>query len=133
MTETSDALVIGSGIAALTYALEASEKGREVTVITKRSAEEANTSHAQGGIAAVLSPQDSFEAHIEDTLRAGAGLCRRDVVELVVKDGPLVIERLTESGVRFDRSPLPPNGRGAHEGDIGVEYDLTREGGHSYR
>jgi L-aspartate oxidase len=133
MIETSDALVIGSGIAALSYALEASDHGREVTLVTKRSADEANTSYAQGGIAAVLSPEDSFEAHIEDTLRAGAGLCRRDIVELVVNDGPQVIQRLTEVGVRFDRSHLPSESASTREGDNGAEFDLTREGGHSFR
>jgi L-aspartate oxidase len=124
MTEVSDALVIGSGLAALSYALESSKHGRSVTVITKRQAEEANTAYAQGGIAAVLTPEDSFESHVEDTLRAGAGLCRRDVVELVVRSGPEAVRRLIEAGVRFDRSAAAEDA---------VEYDLTREGGHSYR
>lgn len=137
MLETTDALVIGSGIAALSFALEASRSGHSVTLVTKRAAEEANTAYAQGGISAVLSPEDSFEEHVEDTLRAGAGLCRRDVVELVVREGPNVIRRLTEAGVRFD--PAQPAGAHVYDKDAGepreetVELDLTREGGHSYR
>ncbi|MEQ8272673.1 MAG: L-aspartate oxidase [Deltaproteobacteria bacterium] len=125
MSTQCDALVIGSGIAALTYALEASKRGRKVVIVTKREANEANTAYAQGGIASVLEPEDSFDAHVEDTLRAGAGLCRRSVVELVVKEGPAAIQRLIDLGVEFDRAD------GAE--DAGVEYDLTREGGHSFR
>ncbi len=116
-----DALVVGSGISALAFALEASERGWRVLVVTKRSAEEANTAYAQGGIAAVLGAADSFEAHVQDTLQAGAGLCRRDVVERVVREGPQVVRRLAEYGVRFDR-------RGEDE-----DYDLGQEGGHSHR
>jgi L-aspartate oxidase len=126
MKQTCDALVIGSGIAALTYALEASESGREVVVITKRRADDANTAHAQGGIAAVLAPTDSFEAHMADTLTAGAGLCHPGVVERVVKDGPAAVGKLIDYGVRFDK--------GEHERSGGhVEFDLTREGGHTHR
>ena len=124
-----DALVIGSGISALAFALEVADRGRSVCVVTKRDAHEANTAYAQGGIAAVLSPTDSFEAHVADTLMAGAGLCRRPVVERVVKEGPAVVRRLIEYGVRFDRADAPP----ADEGSDDVEYDLGREGGHSHR
>jgi L-aspartate oxidase len=124
MAITSDALVIGSGLAALSYALEASKNGRDVVVITKRGIQEANTHYAQGGIAAVLRQEDSFESHIEDTLKAGAGLCRRSVVESVVKEGPAVIQRLIEHGVQFDKSDDP---------EREVEFDLAREGGHSHR
>ncbi len=119
MAHISDSLVIGSGLAALSYALEAARQGQSVTLITKRDAREANTAYAQGGIASVLGDEDSFEAHVEDTLRAGAGLCRRDVVETVVREGPAAIRRLIGQGVRFDESA----GR----------FDLTREGGHSNR
>lgn len=137
MPETSDALVIGSGIAALSCALEASARGREVVLVTKRNALEANTNYAQGGIAAVLGPEDSFESHIDDTLRAGAGLCRRDVVELVVREGPKVIQRLISAGVRFDRSVLPANASGAADAELGAadgnDFALAREGGHTYR
>lgn len=124
MSEVSDTLVLGSGLAALSFALEASAHGRTVTMVTKREASEANTVYAQGGVAAVLTPEDSFEAHVEDTLRAGAGLCRRDAVELIVREAPQAVARLVELGVRFDRPASP---------DDAVEYDLTREGGHSYR
>lgn len=138
MDGSFDALVIGSGVSALTFALEASDRGRSVCVVTKRDAEEANTRYAQGGIAAVLSPTDSFEAHVRDTLRAGAGLCRRDVVERVVREGPKVVRRLIEYGVRFDtRAELD---EGVEDVDLQVvqtgvrkDYDLGKEGGHSHR
>ncbi len=122
--QVSDALVIGSGIAGLTYALQASRLGRKVAIVTKRQANEANSAYAQGGIAAVLAAEDSFEAHREDTLTAGAGLCRKDVVDMVVREGPAAIQRLVQIGVMFDRVP---------RADEEVEYDLTREGGHSFR
>ena len=80
-------LVVGSGIAGLSFALDVADAGR-VIVITKRDADESNTRYAQGGIAAVLDPGDSFEAHVEDTLEAGAGLCHRDAVEVCVREGP---------------------------------------------
>ncbi|MBK8013322.1 MAG: L-aspartate oxidase [Deltaproteobacteria bacterium] len=130
MTRTCDALVIGSGLAALTYALEASRLGRRVVVVTKRVATEGSTNYAQGGIAAVLNTaKDSFEQHVEDTLTAGAGLCRRPVVEMVVRAAPAVIERLASVGVKFD---MTANGHGGGETPP-VEYDLGREGGHSSR
>ncbi|MEM7015610.1 MAG: FAD-dependent oxidoreductase, partial [Verrucomicrobiota bacterium] len=78
-----DFVVVGSGIAGLTFALRAAEHGR-VCVITKRAAEDSNTSWAQGGISCVLSEEDTFERHIGDTLKAGAGLCREDVVRSIV-------------------------------------------------
>src|SRR5260221_14379070 len=85
MRTTCDYLVIGSGIAGLSYALEACKTG-QVIVVTKRTADESNTKWAQGGIAAVLGPGDTFESHIQDTLIAGAGLCHERVVELCVRD-----------------------------------------------
>lgn len=127
-----DALVVGSGISALAFALESAQRGRRVCLVTKRAAQEANTAYAQGGIAAVLSPTDSFEAHVRDTLRAGAGLCRQDIVEDIVRDGPKVVRRLAEYGVQFDRRSDIPGG-GLDEGELDVEYDLGREGGHSHR
>jgi L-aspartate oxidase len=125
----TDALVLGSGLAALSFALEASARGRRVTVVTKRSASDANTAWAQGGIAAVLSSEDSFAAHVDDTLTAGAGLCHRDVVEVVVREAPGVIDRLVERGVHFDRHATDVH----HPAEDSTEYDLTREGGHSHR
>jgi L-aspartate oxidase len=119
----SDLLVIGSGIAGLSTALKAAEAGLRVTVLAKRQADEGNTRYAQGGIASVLREDDSFLSHIEDTLKAGAGLCDPKVVEAVVKDGPERIQDLIDWGVRFTRE-----GRGKK-----ADYDLTREGGHSAR
>ena len=142
MVDTCDTLVIGSGIAALTYALEVSRQGHAVTLVTKRESDEANTRYAQGGIAAVLREEDSFEDHVQDTLQAGAGLCRRNVVERVVREGPEAIRRLIELGIQFDRTDngdANGNGHGngngngeANDFDFG-DYDLTREGGHSHR
>ncbi len=122
MRVTCDILVLGSGIAGLTFALEASRR-REVTILTKRQLQDSATAWAQGGIAAVLDPEDSFESHVDDTLEAGGGLCHREVVELVVRDAPARIDELVELGAHFSR-----NG----EGEAG-ELDLTREGGHSAR
>lgn len=119
---TTDYVVLGSGIAGLSFALEAADSG-QVLICTKREAEESNTRYAQGGIATVLDREDSFELHVNDTLRAGAGLCRRDRVELCVRSGPDRIRWLVERGVRFTR--LSRNSR--------IEYDFGREGGHSRR
>ncbi|RJP19181.1 MAG: L-aspartate oxidase [Candidatus Abyssobacteria bacterium SURF_5] len=116
----TDFLVLGSGIAGLTYALKASRYG-SVAVVTKKDRAESSTNYAQGGIAAVLSSTDSFESHISDTLESGDGLCHKDVVELVVESGPRLIEELVALGVTFTRSRKS-------DGEI---YDLGREGGHS--
>ncbi|MGH7441822.1 MAG: L-aspartate oxidase, partial [bacterium] len=123
MPKRSDVLILGSGIAGLATALKAAEQGLSVTVLAKRKAEETNTSRAQGGIASVLDAEDSFVSHINDTLKAGAGLCRTNVVEAVVKEGPERIADLVRWGVRFTR--VGP-GKGS-------PFDLTREGGHSAR
>jgi L-aspartate oxidase len=134
---TCDYLVIGSGIAGLSFALEAADYG-DVILVTKRSRDESNTKYAQGGIAAVLAASDSFDAHTQDTLVAGAGLSHDRVVELCVKDGPARIKRLEEVGARFDRA----NGAGRHvSGSAGAwstpeddtDLDLHLEGGHSAR
>ncbi len=119
MTEPSDTdyLVIGSGIAGLNFALLAAEHGR-VVVITKKRSVDTNTNWAQGGVAAALSPEDSFEQHVADTLTAGDGLCDRDIVELCVREGPHQVERLLSVGVRLARDPS-----GA--------LDLGREGAHT--
>ncbi|MCZ6785217.1 MAG: L-aspartate oxidase [Proteobacteria bacterium] len=116
-------LVIGSGIAGLSYALRVATHG-SVGLITKKRAADSATNWAQGGIAAALGPEDSFEAHLRDTVRAGAGLCNEDVVRFVVERGPEAIEALLKHGVQFDR---PPGGK------LDVDFDLGREGGHSNR
>ncbi|MDP9036617.1 MAG: L-aspartate oxidase [Myxococcota bacterium] len=124
MALTADYLVVGSGVAGLSFALEAAHHG-EVLIVTKRSADESNTKYAQGGIAAVLSRQDSFEAHVADTLRAGAGLCHELAVEVCVREGPARIKMLRDIGAQFDVV------EGAKDG--GDELDLHLEGGHSAR
>ena len=118
MSATADVLVVGSGAAGLTAALNLAED-RKVAVIAKGALGEGATGWAQGGIAAVLEEGDSFEAHINDTMIAGAGLNDREVVEHVVESAPRAIARLVELGVPF-----------ATEGDA---LHLTREGGHSFR
>ncbi|MDB5230347.1 MAG: L-aspartate oxidase [Chitinophagaceae bacterium] len=117
----SDFLVIGSGIAGLTYAIKTARHfpDKKIIVITKTQEDETNTKYAQGGIAGVMDEvKDSFEKHIEDTMIAGDGLCNREVVEIVVKEGPERIRELIEYGARFDT-----NAKG--------EFSLGREGGHS--
>jgi L-aspartate oxidase len=116
---TYDTLVIGSGIAGLTYALKIADR-RKVAVVTKKEKVETSTNYAQGGIASVLSPDDSFDLHIQDTLNSGDGLCDSDVVEMVIKNGPTRIQELAEMGVRFQSSQQDS-----------VSFDLAREGGHS--
>ena len=101
---TSDFLVIGGGIAGLSFALKAASRG-SVAVLAKAGSADANTSYAQGGIASVWSVDDSFESHVEDTLRAGAGLCNRAAVEAIVRDGPEVVRELIRLGTRFTRVP----------------------------
>ena len=96
-----DFLVIGSGLAGMHYALRAAEVG-DVAIITKREASDSATDWAQGGIAAVSDPEDSFDAHVEDTMNAGAGLCREDTVRFVVERGPDAIAALRKNGVEFD-------------------------------
>ncbi len=117
----TDFLVIGSGIAGLTYALKVAEAcpGRKITILTKTQSDETNTKYAQGGIAGVMDQDhDSFEKHIEDTLIAGDGLCNRHVVEIVVKEGVQRIEEIIKWGAQFDKES---------DGD----YKLGKEGGHS--
>ncbi len=112
----TDILVIGSGIAGLSFALKAARKSK-VLIVTKKEQAESNTNYAQGGVATVTSPDDSYELHIKDTLECGAGLCHTDAVEQIVKNGPHLINELIELGVNFSRE----------QGKL----DLGREGGHS--
>ena len=117
--EHVDFLVLGGGVAGLSFALEAAGHG-SVLVLTKRQRSEGSTQYAQGGVASVLGPDDNFELHIEDTLVAGAGLNHRDAVEVTVREGPERIRWLLSLGVELDRE--------AHD-----RLHLTREGGHSRR
>jgi len=114
-----DFLVLGSGIAGLFFALQAAEHGR-VAVITKKRAADSATNFAQGGVAAAVAGSDSVEAHLRDTLEAGAGLCREEVVRFVVERGAHTIEALRKLGVEFDM-------------EAGGGFALGREGGHSQR
>jgi len=123
MPLSCDYLVVGTGVAGLAFALEASAHG-SVILVTKRSVDESNTRYAQGGIASVLSVEDSFEAHIRDTIEAGAGLCHDKAVEVCVREGPDRIRWLADQGVRFTT-----RASGSHTPDL----DLGREGGHSKR
>ena len=118
-----DYVVLGSGIAGLTFALNVAEKG-SVAVVTKKNRAESNTNYAQGGIACVTSNEDTFDLHVRDTLEAGAGLCREDVVRGIVEEGPARIKELIELGMSFTERE---NGARAHE------LDLGKEGGHSKR
>jgi L-aspartate oxidase len=120
-----DYLVLGSGIAGLSFALKVADRGR-VAVITKKRSAESNTNYAQGGIAAVMSKEDSFDLHVQDTLEAGAGLCRESVVRTVVEEGPSRIAELIEHGMQLSEREVPGSG--------GLrEFDLGREGGHRKR
>ncbi|MBC8172379.1 MAG: L-aspartate oxidase [Chitinophagales bacterium] len=117
----TDFLVIGSGIAGLTFALKTAKKfpAKKIIIITKAEEDETNTKYAQGGIAAVWDFEtDSYEKHIQDTLIAGDGLCKKDIVEIVVKEGPERVREVIQWGADFDKNK---------EG----EYSLGREGGHS--
>jgi L-aspartate oxidase len=113
----TDFLIIGSGIAGLSFALKAAAYGK-VCIITKANEEESNTKYAQGGVAVVIDKADSYANHINDTLVAGDGLCNQAIVEMVVKQGPERIQEIIDYGINFDKNPI---------GD----YHLAKEGGHS--
>ncbi len=117
MIRRTDFLVIGSGIAGLSFALKVADYGK-VLIITKSNEDESNTKYAQGGVAAVVGKQDSFDKHIEDTLIAGDGLCDKNIVEIVIKEGPDRIKEFIDYGINFDKT-----GQGF--------FDLAKEGGHS--
>src|SRR4030095_14754637 len=116
-----DFLVIGSGMAGLTFALKTAKLGT-VAIITKKQRAESNTNYAQGGIAAVMADDDSIDLHVADTLNAGAGLCKEDVVRTIVSEGPALVRGLIELGVRFTAGETPEQ-----------QFDLGREGGHTKR
>ena len=115
-----DVLVVGSGIAGLSLALKAAGAGRRTAILTKKTRAESNTNYAQGGIACVTSDSDDFESHVCDTLVAGDGLCREDVVRSIISDGPARVNELIELGLKFSR-------------DSSGGYALGQEGGHSER
>lgn len=118
---TTDVLVIGSGISGLSYAIKIAQKlpQTQITIVTKSDGEESNTKYAQGGVAVVTDfENDSFEKHIQDTLRAGDGLCKLEAVEVVVKEGPQRFKEIVSWGAKFDKD------------DLGT-FDLGREGGHT--
>jgi L-aspartate oxidase len=119
MKMETDFLVIGSGIGGLSFALKASQVG-QVVIVTKKEDSESNTNYAQGGIASVLAGNDSFDLHVEDTVKAGAGLCDPEVVRMVVEAGPGCIEELVKIGVQFTTKRQKED-----------EFDLGLEGGHS--
>ena len=112
-----DFLVIGSGIAGLTFALKASQFG-SVAIVSKNELDESATLYAQGGIASVMTNDDSFELHADDTIESGRGLCREDVVRIICREGPSHVRELIDLGVKFTRIR-------------GEDYHLSREGGHS--
>ena len=114
-----DVVVVGSGIAGLTMALEIARAGRNVAVITKKNLKDSSTNWAQGGIAGVLdsSNQDAIERHIEDTISAGAGICDQDLVRDVISEAAVRIQSLIDEGVPFERRS---DGK----------FDLAKEGGH---
>ena len=115
-----DVLVIGSGAAGMTVALQLADKHR-IALLSKSAIKSGSTWYAQGGIAAVFDSEDSIESHVDDTLVAGAGLCHEDAVRYTVENGPNAIRWLVEQGVKFTQN---------HDND---DYHLTREGGHSHR
>jgi L-aspartate oxidase len=115
-----DVLVIGSGIAGLSFALKVAQQGHSVAILTKKNKADSNTNWAQGGIAVVTGQTDDFDKHVEDTLVAGDGLCVESVVREIVRDGPPRVQELVNLGLKFSR-------------DEAGGYDLGREGGHSER
>ena len=117
MKRKVDFLIIGSGIAGLSYALKVAPFGK-VLMITKADEGESNTKYAQGGIAAVMHAPDSYEKHIKDTLLCGDNLCDEEIVRMVVTESTERIKELIQWGAKFDKTPSG-------------EYDLAKEGGHS--
>jgi L-aspartate oxidase len=117
MSKETDFLIIGSGIAGLSYALKVAAHGK-VSMITKANADESNTKYAQGGIAAVMYSTDSYENHIKDTLIAGDGICNEEVVRMVITESTERVNELIEWGTQFDKT-------------ISGKFDLAKEGGHS--
>ncbi len=120
MKNAYDIIVIGSGIAGLSFALKAAAAGRSVAILTKKNRADSNTNFAQGGLAAVMAAEDNFDNHVRDTLVAGDGLCDEQAVREIVRDGPARVRELVEIGLDFSR-------------DATGHFELGREGGHSHR
>ncbi len=120
MKTAYDIVVIGSGIAGLSFALKAAAAGRSVAILTKKNRADSNTNFAQGGLAAVMAAEDNFDNHVHDTLVAGDGLCDEQAVREIVRDGPARVRELVAIGLDFSR-------------DTHGQFDLGREGGHSHR
>src|SRR3990172_7646278 len=116
-----DTLIIGSGIAGLNVAWKLAKGGQRVIIVTKKAKAESNTNYAQGGIAAVFSGEDSFDSHVQDTLRTGDGWCDEKVVRFVVEHGPKRVRELIDLGVEFTEEPGKK------------EFDLGKEAGHTHR
>ncbi len=119
-----DILILGAGISGLSAALKAAEHGHSVLILTKGPKPDGSSNYAQGGICSVTAPNDSFKIHEEDTCEAGAGLCKKKAVKILVENGPKTIEQLVKWGVQF--TPAEPN-------DSNIRFDLHLEGGHSFR
>jgi L-aspartate oxidase len=119
--ENTELLIIGCGAAGLSAAINAADRGISCVVICKNDIFECNTRHAQGGVAAVLSPADSIESHIADTISTGSGLCKREAVEILAKEGPEAIKNVVKFGAKFSKSL---------RSDAWENLDLGREGGH---
>jgi L-aspartate oxidase len=117
----TDVLVIGGGVAGLRAAIAAADEGADVLVLTKDTVDQSNTWYAQGGIAAVLQPADSYQSHVDDTEKGGAGLCDHAAVDVVIKEGPQRVLELLEWGANFDKQAGNAHG-----------LAFTREGGHSF-
>jgi L-aspartate oxidase len=116
-----DILVLGAGISGLSAAIHAAEKGLSVVILTKGAKPDGSSNYAQGGIATVTEKTDKFKFHIDDTLEAGAGLCKKEPVNILTKSGPDTIRQLVKWGVQFTPDPTDK-----------TQFDLHLEGGHSH-
>jgi L-aspartate oxidase len=120
MQKSYDVVVVGSGIAGLSFALKAAAAGRSVAILTKKNQADSNTNFAQGGLAVVMDSTDNFDSHLQDTLVAGDGLCNAEVVREIVRDGPERVRELVAIGLEFSR-------------EADGHFELGREGGHTHR
>ena len=121
ITSSDSTIVVGAGIAGLSTALRLADEGNQVTILTKNKLYKTTSYYAQGGIAAVIDSEDSFDSHHSDTLEAGAGLCDSETVKKVIQEGPECIKWLEDNGVKFTKD------------DSNRDLHLMQEGGHSQR